>query len=486
MTRRVLILSASVGSGHKVAAAAVEQAFRTQPGVEVLNQDALKLTSRLYQVAATDAYFALVKENPWAVGWLYDQNDEPFKNEAGLMQLVNLLNAQPLTRFIQDYDPDITVCTHFMPAALVAQLLSQGRLHTALAIITTDYDFQGMWLSRAFNRYFVAQEEAKVQLTALGIDPERITVSGIPVGLDFSEPIDAAAIRARFQLDATIPTLLVSAGAFGGGPASEIVAQILRMQTPVQTVVVCGRNRLLRDEVTALTAAHADRFRVLGFTNEMHNLMRVATLFVGKPGGLTSAECMAAGLPMLIVNPIPGQEERNSDLLLENGAAARSNSLLSIGYKLDCLLSEPGRIAAMRAATARLGRPDAAQLVVETLLADDLAPYTISRAEQQQIIAVARGDTEPTLPEHHLVDAVALFNDETGVYLGEISPAQLQFLIDNLEEEGPHDVTYYLDGPTIEFLAAQGADDELLSLLWDALGQNGNVEIRYLKPEEAA
>lgn len=486
MTTRVLILSASVGSGHKVAAAAVEQAFCARPGVEVHNQDALKLTSRLYQVAATDAYFALVKESPWAIGWLYDQNDEPFKNEAGLMQLVNLLNAQPLTRFIQDYDPDITVCTHFMPAALVAQLLSQGRLHTALAIITTDYDFQGMWLSQAFNRYFVAQEEAKVQLTALGIDPQRITVSGIPVGLDFSEPVDVAAIRTRFQLDAAIPTLLVSAGAFGGGPASEIVAQILRMQTPVQTVVVCGRNRLLREEVTALTAAHAERFRVLGFTNEMHDLMRVATLFVGKPGGLTSAECMAAGLPMLIVNPIPGQEERNSDLLLENGVAARSNSLLSIGYKLDRLLSEPGRIAAMRAATARLGRPDAAQVVVETLLADDLAPYTISRAEQQQIIAVARGTTEPVLPALQQVDSVALFNDETGVYLGEISPAQLQFLIDNLEEEGPHDVTYYLDGPTIEFLAAQGADAELLSLLWDGLGQHGNLELRYLKPDETA
>lgn len=486
MPTRVLILSASVGSGHKVAAAAVEQVFRTQPGVEVRNQDALKLTSRLFQVTASDAYFAMVKESPWAVGWLYDQNDEPFRNETGWLRVWNMLNSQPLARFIEDYDPDITVCTHFMPAGMVAQLLSERKIHTSLAIITTDYDFQGMWLSRIFNRYFVAQEEAKVLLTALGIDPTRVVVSGIPVGMDLSAPIDRVAVRERYRLRDDLPTLLVSAGALGGGPATEIVSQIMRMETPVQAVVVCGRNRLLRDEVTALTASQADRFRVLGFTHEMHDLMRVATLFVGKPGGLTSAECMAVGLPMLVVDPIPGQEERNSDRLLESGAAARSNSTLTIGYKLDSLLSEPGRLEAMSAATARLARPDAARVVVETLLSEDLAPHRFSRAERRQIIAVARGAQEPELAPAltPAEDGVALFNDETGVYLGEISSAQLQFLIDQLVEEGPEDDTYYIDEPTIGFLSANGADAELVGALRAALGRNGYVELRYVRPGE--
>ncbi|MFQ3663257.1 MAG: glycosyltransferase [Chloroflexaceae bacterium] len=484
MSTRVLILSASVGSGHKVAAAAIEQAFRARPGVEIQNQDALKLTSRLYQVTAADAYFALVKDNPWAVGWLYDQNDEPFKTQVGLMNILTMLNAQPLVRLIQDYDPDITVCTHFMPAAMVAQLLSQEQLHTTLAIVTTDYDFQGMWLSRAFNRYFVAQDEARAQLIALGIDAKRITVSGIPIGPEFSASCDPAAIRERYQLRSDLPTLLVSAGAFGGGPAQEIVSRIMQMETPVQTVVVCGRNRLLCEEVTALTAGQAERFRVLGFTHEMHALMRVATLFVGKPGGLTSAECMAAGLPMVIVNPIPGQEERNSDRLLENGAAVRSNSLLTIGYKIDALLREPGRIEAMRAATARLARPDAAQVVVETLLADTLEPLRFSRAERRQILAVARGEAEPDSAPAPSEEGVALFNDETGVYLGEITPQQLQFLIDHLEEEGPDDVTYYIDTPTLTFLAGHGADADLVATLRAALEPQGHVELRYVRPGE--
>lgn len=481
MATRVLILSASVGTGHKSAAAALEQVFRERPDVEVVNQDALKLTSRLYQATAADAYFAMVKGNPWAVGWLYDFNDEPFKNEIGLNRLWNDLNAQPLARFIEDFDPDITVCTHFMPAGIAAQLLTADKIEGRLAIVTTDYDFQGMWLSHAFNRYFVAIEEAREQLAALGIDRERITVSGIPVTPALSAPLDVAAVRERFGLRDDLPTLLVSAGALGGGPAREIVAQLLGLTIPMQTVVVCGRNEALREDVVALTTAHSERFRVLGFTPEMPALMRVASLFIGKPGGLTSAECMAAGLPMLIVAPIPGQEERNSDHLLENCAAARCNNLGTIGYKVARILEEPGRLERMRKATARLGRPDAAQVVVDTLLTDTAEPRRFTPEERRQIIAAARSGLTVAPPP--LADEVPLYNDATGVYLGAISHHQLQFLIDQLEEEHEHDTTYFLDQPTLQFLAERGADRELIETLYRALGDADHVEIRYVKPQ---
>jgi processive 1,2-diacylglycerol beta-glucosyltransferase len=480
MTTRVLLLSASVGSGHKVAAAALERCFRQHPDVEVHNQDALKLTSRLFQATAADAYFALVKESPWYVGWLYDYNDEPFKNEQGLARLWNELNAQPLARFITEYDPDITVCTHFMPAGIAAQLLIEGRIGGSLAIVTTDYDFQGMWLSRVFSRYFVALEETKVQLAGLGIDPERITVSGIPVDPAIAAPFDAAAVRARYSLRPELPTLLVSAGALGGGPARDIVAQIMRMRTPVQAVVVCGRNQALRDEVSALAAEQPETFRILGYTTEMLDLMRVATLFIGKPGGLTASECMAAGLPMLIVEPIPGQEERNSDHLLENGAAARANAATVIAYKLDRILSEPGRLEAMQAATARLGRPDAARVVVETLLNDRVAPLHFTPQERRRIIAAARGELDPTTPP--LGDEVPIYDNDTGVYLGAITPAELQFLVEQLEEESADDTTYYLDEPTLDLLAMEGAEPPFLEALRGMFAGRKHVEIRYVKP----
>jgi processive 1,2-diacylglycerol beta-glucosyltransferase len=479
MPTRVLILSASVGSGHKVAAAAVEQVFRERPGVEVLNQDALKLTSRIYQTIAADIYFALVKRNPWSVGWLYDSNDAPFANEVGINKLWNELNAQPLARFIADYSPDITVCTHFLPAGIAAQLLYEQKIAGSLAIVTTDYDFQGMWLSRTFSRYFVALDEAKAQLAAYGIAPELVTVSGIPVSPAVSAPFNHAAVRARYGLRDDMPTLLVSAGALGGGPARDIVAQIMRMATPVQAIVVCGRNQALRDEVTTLVADRPEHFRVLGFSDEMINLMRVSSIFIGKPGGLTSAECMAVGLPMMVVEPIPGQEERNSDHLLESGAAARASTLAVIGHKLDRILQEPGRLDAMRAATARLGRPDAAAVVVDTLLREEQRLQKFSRADRRRIIAAARGELDPDLPP--LPDEVLVYDNETGVYLGAMTPAQLQFLVDQLEEEELDDSTYYIDSHTLDLLAERGADASFLAALRDTFAGRDYVEIRYIK-----
>jgi processive 1,2-diacylglycerol beta-glucosyltransferase len=253
----------------------------------------------------------------------------------------------------------------------------------------------------------------------------------------------------------------------------------MRMQTPVQSVVICGRNQALRDEVTTLVADRAERFRVLSFTDEMIPLMRVASLCIGKPGGLTSAECMAVGLPMLIVEPIPGQEERNSDHLLESGAAIRAGTAAVIAHKLDRIFDEPGRLQQMRAATARLGRPDAAAVVVDTLLGEEQQLQQISRAERRRIIAAARGELDPALPP--LADEVLVYDNDTGVYLGAMTPTQLQFLIDQLEEEGLDDTTYYLDEPTLELLAEKGAEPAFLAALRDTFAGRGYVEIRYIR-----
>jgi processive 1,2-diacylglycerol beta-glucosyltransferase len=132
-------------------------------------------------------------------------------------------------------------------------------------------------------------------------------------------------------------------------------------------------------------ASEADRYRVLGYTTDMPDLMRVATLFVGKPGGLSSSECMAAGLPMVLVNPIPGQEVRNSHFLLEEGAAVHCNYQTTIGYKIDSLLDDPERLRRMAANAGRLGRRDAGAVVVATALNEQSPSLWISRDAQRVI-----------------------------------------------------------------------------------------------------
>ena len=172
-----------------------------------------------------------------------------------------------------------------------------------------------------------------------------------------------------------------------------------RSEQKFQAVVICGRNEQLRQDVEAAVGRHGDRFKVLGFTTEMADLMKVAALFVGKPGGLSSSECMAAGLPMVIINPIPGQEVRNADFLVEEGAAVRCNYATTVGYKIDLLLSDPERLAAMAANARRIGRPDAGSDVARTSLQMLTPPLWISReAQKSMLLASQEGIAAADLP----------------------------------------------------------------------------------------
>jgi processive 1,2-diacylglycerol beta-glucosyltransferase len=285
---------------------------------------------------------------------------------------IDRLNTWPLVKFIRQFDPHLTVCTHFMPAGIISHLLESKQLRTHLAVVVTDFDCHAMWLSRTFHRYFVAIDEAKAHLEALGLPGHRITISGIPIDPLFCTRIDRARARERYGLNPDKTTLLVSAGALGVGSTEHIVAQFKNLRHDVQTVVVCGRAEDLQRRVRDLVREEGSRFHVLGYSDRMFELMQMADLFIGKPGGMTAAEALASGLPMVIFSPIPGQEERNSDHLLEEGAAIKCNDLTTIPYKIDLLLDEPGRLSSMRQNALRIAKPAAARTIVETLLRDDL------------------------------------------------------------------------------------------------------------------
>ncbi|HEX5177287.1 MAG TPA: glycosyltransferase, partial [Chthoniobacteraceae bacterium] len=301
------------------------------------------------------------------------------------------LNTRPLVKFIREFDPHITVCTHFMPAGIISHLIGKGELDAHLSIVVTDFDCHAMWLSRLFHRYFVAIDETRAHLEALGLPAERITVSGIPIDPVFGKPIDRIAARAAYQLDFEKPTLLLSAGALGVGPTEIVVRRLMELRCPAQTVVICGKSDELRTKITQIVGENNRAFRILGYSDRMHELMRMSDLFIGKPGGLTTSEALACGLPMAIVSPIPGQEERNSDHLLEEGAAIKCNELTTIPFKIDALLRDPGRLERMHANALRLGRPRAAQDVVETLLGNHLPPLVLDENKRDAIALAATG-----------------------------------------------------------------------------------------------
>jgi processive 1,2-diacylglycerol beta-glucosyltransferase len=372
MLGRVLILSASAGAGHLRAADAVEKAVRTTGlASEVQNVDVLRFTNQVFRHLYSKAYIDLVNRAPEVLGWLYDHLDVPGKNDEIRLAL-DRLNTGPLVRFLNKYQPDVAICTHFLPSEIVSWLKGSRQVRVMNAVVVTDLDVHAMWLCRNCEHYFVALEETKVHLTALGVPAEKVTVSGIPIDPVFGEAKDPVAMRRKHGLDERRFTILVSAGGFGVGPVEHIIEALSRLTRPAQVVVVCGRNEELRTRLGRLVESLQPRiqgvsFRLLGFTSEMDELMTAADLFVGKPGGLTTSEALAKGLPMVVINPIPGQEERNSDHLLEEGIAIRCNNLPALAYKIERLIDEPGKLTLMRGNALALGKPRAAFTIVERL-----------------------------------------------------------------------------------------------------------------------
>ena len=392
MQKRVLILSASAGTGHVRAADALAKSFAGQPGVEAVEHlDALDYTNKLFHDFYSKFYLKLVKSAPEVLGWAYKASDEPWKTDAMRLRL-DRLQARRLVRFIRRFRPDIVICTHFMPTGIIAHLIEKGVIQTHLSVVLTDMDLHAMWLSRTFHRYFVALEETKAHLMALGLPPERITVSGLPVDPVFAEPVDRLSLRQSLGLDPDRFTLLFSAGAYGVSPAEFVVTKLQQMRHRIQTVVICGKNDDLQARVQALVGEGNPDFKVLGYTRQMHDLMKVSDLYLGKPGGLTTAEALACGLPMAILGPIPGQEDRNSDHLLEEGAAIKCNEMTTIAYKIDALLDDPARLESMRRRARAMGRPHAAAVIARTLLEDDLPPLQISAVQRGKIAEAAAGE----------------------------------------------------------------------------------------------
>jgi processive 1,2-diacylglycerol beta-glucosyltransferase len=372
MFDRVLILSASAGAGHLRAAQAIEKAFlRLNAAGDLRNIDTLDYTNKLFQNLYSKAYIEMVDKAPDVLGWLYDHFDKPWQYQRRRLAF-DKLNTRPFIKLLRDYQPDLAVCTHFLPAEIISWLKQKNRLDTRQAIVVTDFDLHALWLCRHYEHYFVALEETKRHLQALGTPPEKITVSGIPIDPVFAENKDKAQMRRKLGLHHNLPAILLSAGGFGVGPVEMLIESLTNMHNKIQLVAICGKNNELKSRIEKLSRRLPDNSPLkiipVGYTTDMDEYMSAADLLLGKPGGLTTSEALAKTLPIVIVNPIQGQEERNSDHLLEEGVAIRCNNLPVLGYKIDSLLDSPARLAAMCNNARRLARPTAALDIVKKLL----------------------------------------------------------------------------------------------------------------------
>lgn len=374
MFEKVLVLSASAGAGHVRAAQAIEKAIGERGASrEVRHVDTLQYTNKLFRNLYTKAYIDMVNKAPDVLGWLYDQYDKPWKSDP-IRVAFDKLNTIRFVKMLRDYDPDIVICTHFLPATIISYLNSNGTTSYRQGIVLTDFDVHAMWLCHHCEHYFVPLDETREHLVRLGVSRQNVTVSGIPIDSVFSIPKEKATMRRKYGLREDGTTILISAGGFGVGPIENMMTVLSELRHRSQVIALCGRNDELRQRIEAIASGLKDdgtvAIRALGYTTEMDEYMAASDILLGKPGGLTTSEALARGLAFVIVNPIPGQEERNADHLLEEGVAIRSNNLPTLAYKIDRLLDNSGRLAIMQERACAMARPDAAFTVVDTMTAN--------------------------------------------------------------------------------------------------------------------
>jgi processive 1,2-diacylglycerol beta-glucosyltransferase len=371
---RILLLSASVGSGHMRAAEAIRLALlRLCPQARVHAVDVLSMATIPFRYCYAQGYLEFIRHAPLFLSYIYNCMDRPDRmghpywyelrvwlEKKNLLPFVELLHAEPW---------DLVINTFFLPAEIVANLRRRREFHAPQVMVITDFEAHRNWIAQPCDHYFTATEEAARYLQYFGIPAAATSVTGIPILPAFAEPKEREACLARQGLRGDRPIVLFVAGWHSPQSVEETFRALLEVPLPLEIVAIMGHNKDAQRRVTGVRPPRRHHIKILGYTDQMDELLAVADLVMTKPGGLTVSEALARGVGLAIVNPIPGQEERNSDFLLEQGAAIKINHLPTLAYKVTELLSDPRRLAWMKAQARRLGKPRAALDIAERSLA---------------------------------------------------------------------------------------------------------------------
>jgi processive 1,2-diacylglycerol beta-glucosyltransferase len=379
-TPHLLLLSVSAGHGHVKAAQALEAGANLPPGNGTSTHlDAMAYVTGAFRKIYTDWYLQLVRHAPEVWSYLHQKTDStPHSAMAQrLRRSIERLSAKALMNEVRRIGPSAIICTHFLPAELLMREQNKGRLHCPVWLQVTDYDLHNMWIVPHMAGYLAATEEVAFRMRARGLPADRIHVTGIPVMPAFARPeapdLDSRRCVSRIGLDPARKVVLMMSGGAGTGDLPHMVERVLALRGPdmeeFQVVAVAGRNAAAHARLSAMAQQHGSRLLAVGFTDDMHTLMSASDLVITKPGGLTVSECMALGKPMLLVAPIPGQEEHNAGYLVEEGAAWLAYDGIGLEHKLGRLMERGShKLAEMARRSRALGKPRAAQDVLACVL----------------------------------------------------------------------------------------------------------------------
>ncbi len=370
--KKLLVLSVSAGAGHVRAAQALcAQAELSLPHWTIDHLDVMDLVPPAFRSLYCESYIKVVERAPLLWSYLYSRSDKRTRASKSdqLRRGIEKLNTRKFDAEIDRLAPDAILCTHFLPAELLSRRIRKERSTAPVWVQVTDFDVHGLWLHDHMQGYCVANDEVARRLESKGIEPGRIKVTGIPIMPCFASAPSRAEAASELGLDPSKPTAVMMSGGAGVGGIEVLAEKLAAMPGNLQLIALAGRNESLLERLKQIAAAHPQRLRPMGFTTTVERVMAAADFAITKPGGLTSSECLAMNLPMIVVSPIPGQEERNADFLLESGAALKAVDVASLLYKVQKLLDRPEQLATMRARAQAVAKPHAAASVLESIVA---------------------------------------------------------------------------------------------------------------------
>ncbi|MES2536432.1 MAG: glycosyltransferase [Pseudomonadota bacterium] len=368
--KRILVLSVSAGAGHVRAAEAICSQASLDDTADAVHLDVMDFVPAAFRSVYANFYLKLASRHPAVWRYLYElSNDaQPDGTLQKMRRRVERLNTRALRRQITAFQPDAIICTHFLPAEILAHMSGEEMRSCPVWVQVTDFDLHNMWVQQNMAGYFAASEEIAFRMRTRGIAPDAIHVTGIPIMPAFSGPLERRQCAAEIGLDPARLTILMMGGGAGLGSLDIIAARLLALDVDFQLIVMAGKNMDALAALHKLAMRFPGRLLALGYTERVERVMACADLVITKPGGLTTSECLAMGLPMIVNAPIPGQEERNADFLLEQGVALKAVDAATLEFRVRHLLSHPAKLADMRIRAAHLGRPAAARDVLEAVL----------------------------------------------------------------------------------------------------------------------
>ncbi len=368
---RILVLYASGGEGHRSAARALVNAFEQRNVEKVQLEDAFDHGSPFYRQLYTTFYYELSENAPSLWEYAYKLTDKTDEDETQIVNELRIfldrLGVTELDDLVYSFTPDVIVCTHFLPMHILGHYKQKGRLSPPIYGVVTDYTANAKWVCPEIDTYFAATPKTRDMLIERGATDSRIRVTGIPIQPALTLPKESAELRRTYALSQE-PIITLIGSALNVKRVYQMVTEFQKSDMRGTLLVVAGRNEELLEAISDIESTPQLEIRKLGFVDYLDDLIVASDLVVTKSGGLIVSEILARHTPMVIVDPIPGQEHWNADYLVSVGAGVQVRLGEMVPMVVKNLLNEPDRLDMMRQKAKAVARPDAAFTIADAVL----------------------------------------------------------------------------------------------------------------------